>query len=206
FSELSCRERRSGSGRRPDRAGWTEVENHSLAMTDIASSELFVFSDPRSTAAAAASWIADRIAARTHRFRVALSGGNTPRLLYEELASPKYRNRIEWRRLELYWGDERFVPHNDPRSNYRMARETLLAHVPVLIDHVHPIPTDGDLDNCVRRYEALLKGIYGGEPASLTRPLFDLVLLGLGTAGDMASLLPGTEARNERTRCRPAVD
>jgi len=177
------------------------MENHSLAMTDIASSELFVFSDPRSTAAAAASWIADRIAAVTHLFRVALSGGTTPGLLYDELASRKYRNRIDWKRLELFWGDERFVPHNDPRSNYRMARETLLAHAPVLIDHVHPIPTDGDLDNCARRYEALLKRVYGAETLSLSRPLFDLVLLGLGPDGHTASLLPGTQALKERTHC-----
>jgi len=182
------------------------MESHSVVMTDIASSELFVFSDPRSTAAAAAAWIADRAAAATHLFRVALSGGTTPGLLYEELASRKYRSRIEWRRLELFWGDERFVPHNDPRSNYRMARETLLAHAPVLIDHVYPIPTDGDLDNCARRYEALLKGIYGGDPLALARPLFDLVLLGLGADGHTASLLPGTEALNERTRCVAPVE
>src|SRR6185295_9154050 len=91
-----------------------------------------VLSDPQSVAKAAAAWIAERIAATSEIFRIALSGGNTPRLLCEELASPEYRERIEWRRVELFWGDERFVPHSDPRSNYRMARETFLAHAPVL--------------------------------------------------------------------------
>src|SRR5436309_9791203 len=108
------------------------------------SPQIEVLSDPNSMAHAAAAWIADRIAVTGDVFRIALSGGNTPRLLYEQLASPAYRERIEWRRLELFWGDERFVPHTDARSNYRMVRETLLAHAPLLIDHIHPIITEGD--------------------------------------------------------------
>ncbi|HEY1961645.1 MAG TPA: 6-phosphogluconolactonase [Rhizomicrobium sp.] len=154
---------------------------------------------------AAAAWIAARIAASPDVFRIALSGGNTPRLLYEELAAPEYRERIEWRRVEFFWGDERFVPHTDPRSNYRMVRETLLAHAPVLIDHIHPILTEGDPEAAAQRYEAVLKSIYGDELSSGQRPLFDLVLLGLGEDGHTASLFPRSPALEEQMHWVAAV-
>jgi 6-phosphogluconolactonase len=175
-------------------------------MSTSQTASLHVFDDPQSVAVAAAEWIASRISETSDVFRMALSGGNTPRLLYRRLASPDYHNRIEWRRVELFWGDERFVPHNDPRSNYRMARETLLAHAPVLIDHVHPIPTDGDPDHAARKYEGLLKGIYGAETFSQSRPLFDVVLLGLGDDGHTASLFPGSPVLEERTHWVCAVE
>lgn len=175
-------------------------------MSTPQSASLHMFDNPQSVAVAAAEWIANRIADSQEVFRMALSGGNTPRLLYQRLASADYRNRIEWRRVELFWGDERFVPHNDPLSNYRMARETLLAHTPVLIDHIHPIPTEGDPDNAARKYESTLRGIYGADSLSRARPLFDLVLLGLGDDGHTASLFPGSPALDERTRWVLAVD
>jgi 6-phosphogluconolactonase len=175
-------------------------------MSTPQAASLHVFDNPQSVAVAVAEWIANRIAETTDVFRMALSGGNTPRLLYQRLASPEYRNRIEWRRVELFWGDERFVPHNDPRSNYRMARETLLAHAPVLIDHIHPIPTEGDPDIAARKYEGVLKGIYGADSLSQSRPLFDLVLLGLGDDGHTASLFPGSPALDEHTHWVLAVE
>jgi 6-phosphogluconolactonase len=153
----------------------------------------------------AAAWIAERIASTADVFRMALSGGNTPKLLYEEFASATYRDSIEWRRVELFWGDERFVPPGDERSNYRMARETLLAHAPVLIDHIHPIVTEGDPEAAALRYESVLKSIYGAETLSPGRPLFQLVLLGLGDDGHTASLFPGSPALSERTRWVSAV-
>ncbi|MBV8801034.1 MAG: 6-phosphogluconolactonase [Alphaproteobacteria bacterium] len=158
--------------------------------------QIEVLPDPQSVAESMAAWIAERIAATSDVFRMALSGGNTPRLLYEVLGS-EYRDRIEWDRVELFWGDERFVPHGDPRSNYRMARETLLARAPVLIDNIHPIVTDGEPDPAARRYELLLKNVYGAEFLSPERPLFDLVLLGLGDDGHTASLFPGAPALEE---------
>ena len=156
--------------------------------------------DPQAIAKRAAEWIAERIATTADVFRIALSGGNTPKLLYEELASAAYRDSIEWRRVELFWGDERFVPPGDERSNYRMVRETLLAHAPVLIDHIHPIVTDGDPENAALRYEAVLKNIYAAETLFPERPLFQLVLLGLGDDGHTASLFPGSPALSETSR------
>ncbi|MBV9572126.1 MAG: 6-phosphogluconolactonase [Alphaproteobacteria bacterium] len=155
---------------------------------------------PQATARRAAEWISKRIEATPDVFRIALSGGETPRLLYSTLASAPYRDRIDWRRVDLFWGDERFVPHSDERSNYRMAREELLARVPVLIDHVHPVITEGDPETAARRYEGLLRAAYGSECLAPSLPLFHLVLLGLGTDGHTASLLPGSEALDERQR------
>jgi 6-phosphogluconolactonase len=167
---------------------------------------LDILADPQSVARRAAEWITEQIALTSEVFRIALSGGSTPRLLYQELASPEYRDRIEWRRVELFWGDERFVPHSDERSNYRMARETLLAHAPVLIDHIHPVPTEGDPESAAERYEATLKGVYGADVLDHSRPLFQLILLGLGEDGHTASLFPGNVVLKERSRWFAAVE
>lgn len=161
--------------------------------------------DPQAAAQRAAEWIARRIAVTSDIFRIALSGGETPRLLYSTLASDPYRNRIEWRRVDIYWGDERFVPYTDERSNYRMARAALLAHVPALIDHIHPVITEGDPETAARRYEGLLRAAYGSECLAPSLPLFHLVLLGLGTDGHTASLLPGSGALEEREHWVTAV-
>jgi 6-phosphogluconolactonase len=144
-------------------------------------------------AARAADWIARRVAGADGPFRMALSGGSTPRALYARLAS----REIAWRRLEFFWGDERFVPHDDPRSNYAMAREALLDRIPVEPEQIHPIPTDGDPAGAARRYEATLKQAYGSDRIGAPS-LFDLVLLGLGSDGHTASLFPGDPVLQER--------
>jgi 6-phosphogluconolactonase len=166
---------------------------------------LDILPNAQSVASRAAEWIAGRVAATADVFRIALSGGDTPRLLYQELASPEYRDRIEWRRVELFWGDERFVPHTDERSNYRMVRETLLAHAPVLIDHIHPVLTEDDPECAAQRYEATLKSVYGADALDPSRPLFQLVLLGLGEDGHTASLFPEDIVLKERSRWVAAV-
>ncbi|HEY8697695.1 MAG TPA: 6-phosphogluconolactonase [Rhizomicrobium sp.] len=158
---------------------------------------LEIFESPAQTAERAANWIVARIGATTGTFRLALSGGSTPKLLYRELAT--FGARIAWDRLEFYWGDERFVPHDDPRSNCRMARETMLDAVPVDPAKVHPIPTDGDPQSAARRYEETLRQAYGA-PVLGERPLFDLVLLGLGEDGHTASLFPGSPLLTETER------
>ncbi|HEX3944048.1 MAG TPA: 6-phosphogluconolactonase [Rhizomicrobium sp.] len=173
----------------------------------MAGATLDILPDPLSVAARAAGWIAGQIAATADNvFRIALSGGNTPRLLYQVLASPEYRERIDWRRLELFWSDERFVPHDDERSNYRMARETLLSQAPVLIDHIHPVLTEDDPEIAAQRYEATLKSMYGADVLDPSRPLFQLILLGLGEDGHTASLFPGDVVLKERSRWVAAVE
>ena len=108
-----------------------------------------------------ADWLCQRIADSTAPFRMALCGGSTPQLLYRLLGSADYRSRIDWRKLEIFWGDERFVPPNDPNSNQRMARDLWLDHTPLMQAQIHPMPTDGTLDDCAARYEALLQARYG---------------------------------------------
>src|SRR5271154_4614857 len=137
--------------------------------------------DPAALIRHVAQWLVERAAERP--LHLALSGGSTPRPLYRLLATDPFRSRIDWSRLEIFWGDERFVPQDDPDSNYRMANEEWLSHVDIPRDHIHPIPTDTDPDDCARRYEATLKSAYGADALDPARPLFDVVLLGLGADG-----------------------
>jgi 6-phosphogluconolactonase len=156
-----------------------------------------IFADPHELALRAADWIAGQIAARASGpFRIALSGGSTPRLLYGELTL----RSVDWQDVEFYWIDERLVPPDDADSNYRMASETLLSHIPALPGNIHPIPTSGDADTCARAYEGTLKLAYGADTLDPARPLFDLVLLGLGPDGHICSLLPGSPVLEEKVR------
>jgi 6-phosphogluconolactonase len=158
-----------------------------------------IFDDAGQFASRAAAWIAGLIAAKGGRFRIALTGGETPRALYRELGA-RFQGSVDWTSVEFFWGDERFVPPEDAASNYRMARETLLAQIPAREANIHPIPTSGDPDQAARTYEATLKRAYGADSLDPARPLFDLVLLGLGDDGHICSLLPGSPALEERRR------
>jgi 6-phosphogluconolactonase len=131
----------------------------------------------------------------TGRCSLVLSGGSTPRTLYGLLAS-RFREQIPWAHVHVFWGDERYVPPGDAQCNYRMAKETLLDHVPCPAANVHPMPTHfSDPDAAARDYEATLRNYFSDEP-----PEFDLVLLGLGPEGHTASLFPGSPALAEPTR------
>ena len=126
---------------------------------------------------------------------IVLSGGSTPRTLYQLLAS-ELRPRIPWSNVHIFWGDERYVAPEDPRSNYRMAKEALLDHVPCLPANIHPMPTHfPSADVAARDYERTLRHQFAGD-----WPQFDLVLLGIGDDGHTASLFPGSLALAERTR------
>jgi 6-phosphogluconolactonase len=126
---------------------------------------------------------------------VVLSGGSTPRTLYSLLAS-QYRAQIPWAHVHVFWGDERYVPPGDPRSNYRMAKEALLDHVPCPAANIHRMPTHfPSADVAARDYERTLRRHFVKD-----WPDFDLVLLGLGDDGHTASLFPGSLALAERTR------
>jgi 6-phosphogluconolactonase len=127
------------------------------------------------------------------RFSVALSGGSTPRALFQLLAAPPYRDQVNWSRMWVFWGDERCVPPTDAESNYRMARETLLFHVPVQANQVfrmHGEATDPSAEAAL--YEMNLRRAFALAPGEW--PRFDLVLLGLGPDGHTASLFPHTSA------------
>ena len=156
--------------------------------------------DPKEFAAHVANWFADVVNAANRPVRVALCGGSTPRDLYALLGSPEYRTRLAWNHVHLFWGDERFVPYDDSQSNYRMVRETLLAHAPIPPDQVYPIPVAGDPDQAARAYQAVLQRVYGSEILDPARPLFDVNFLGLGTDGHTASLLPGEPVLQEHVR------
>jgi 6-phosphogluconolactonase len=140
---------------------------------------------------------------RDGAFSVALSGGSTPKRLYQLLATLPF----PWARTHWFWGDERFVPPDDSASNYRMTREAMLLHVPVPADQIHPVPTVGlTPDEAAAQYQATLETFHGGEQLTTARPLFDIVLLGLGTDGHTASLFPGKPMLDERRRWVGATD
>lgn len=129
------------------------------------------------------------------KFVVALAGGNTPQRTYELLGKEPFREQIPWQNTHFFWGDERCVPANDLRNNARMAHQTLLDHVPVPSEQVHPMVCNGSPREAAAEYESLL-GVF----FDTGRPRFDLVLLGLGENGHTASLFPGTSALDEQKR------
>lgn len=150
-----------------------------------------------------ADWLLALATASTGRFAICLSGGSTPRRLYEQLATSKI---FPWAHTHLFWGDERFVPHDDALSNYRMVREALLAKIPIPVQNIHPIPTAGlSPDEAASAYECELKTFYGADQLAPARPLFDVTFLGLGTDGHTASLFPNTAVLAERNRWAAAV-
>jgi 6-phosphogluconolactonase len=176
----------------------SEPRHQEYRMGDIAG-KLEVVGNSERLAARAADIIADRMAAAPAPFRLVLSGGSTPRRTYAVLAA---RN-LDWSRAEIFFGDERFVPPDDPMSNYRMARETLLNHIEPR--KLFPIPTDGTPQSAADRYEEMLRQQYGSSELEPDRPLFHLTLLGLGDDGHTASLLPDQPVLQERERWVAAV-
>jgi 6-phosphogluconolactonase len=152
--------------------------------------ELFIAGSADDLAREAASRLVQAAAqaiATRERFAIALSGGSTPRRLYQLLTQPPYRDAIDWSRTHLFFADERFLPHDDEDSTVRLVRETLLAGVDVPAGNFHAMPTGGDTpEGCASRYETTLRDFFGGET-----PDFDLILLGMGPDGHTASLFPG---------------
>ncbi len=163
----------------------------------MAASKIVTLEDADALAWHVAGWLTGLAEASPGRFAVALSGGSTPKRLYEVLASAPFRDRFPWGRTHLFWGDERFVPHDHPDSNYLMARQALIDHVPVPPGNVHPMPTHGSLNEAAVAYQATLRSYYDREALDMERPLFDAMLLGLGDNGHTASLFPGTAALDE---------
>lgn len=165
----------------------------------MTSPQIEIRSDAASLSAALADFIIDRLGKTTGPFALNLSGGSTPKLLYESMATEPYRDRIDWARVHIFFGDERFVPMDHPDSNYKMARDALLSHVPIPAANVHPVETEtGTPEDAAAAYAETLKTYYGTDTLDPAQPLFQVTLLGLGEDGHTASLFPGTAALAER--------
>jgi 6-phosphogluconolactonase len=172
----------------------------------LSAPHLEILADPEALARRAADWLVAAAAGGGGPFRIALSGGSTPRRLYEILCGSPCREAFPWARTHWFWGDERFVPHDSPESNYRMVQDAMLAHAPVPASNIHPIPTEGlTPQEAALSYERELKAVYGAPALTPDRPLFDVTFLGLGPEGHIASLFPGSAALRERSRWVSAV-
>jgi len=149
--------------------------------------ETLVLADPAAVAEESAKRLLAILKEREgERFSLALSGGSTPQRLYRLLASSPWREQIDWNGLHVFLADERFLPWDHADSNFRMARETLLDQVPLPAANIHPMPTDGTVEDSAKRYESELKAFFGDAP-----PRFDAIILGMGPDGHTASLFPG---------------
>jgi 6-phosphogluconolactonase len=175
-------------------------------VSEAAAREVHVFADAGLLMLATAEIFVERAAAAatsTGRFAVALAGGSTPNALYQLLATDAFARRIDWPRVEFYWGDERCVPPEDAASNYRSAREHLLDRVPVAKGNLHRIEGERDPAEAAASYEHQLRARFAspsGPPRPAPGSRFDLVLLGLGVDGHTASLFPSTPGVGESER------
>ncbi len=165
-----------------------------------------LMADAEATARAAAEHLlAIATGSDAERIAICLSGGSTPKRLYALLASPDFVERVPWSRIHWFFGDDRVVPWDDERSNVRMVREAFGHEGPVPTTHLHFIPSDQGAEAGARGYAATLRDFYGADRLDPERPLFDLVLLGLGSDGHTASLFPGKPALAERDAWVTAV-
>jgi 6-phosphogluconolactonase len=161
-----------------------------------ATPDILILDDAEAVARAAAERfveLAARSIAERDRFAVALAGGTTPRRVYELLAGDELRERVEWARVHVFFGDERSVPADHADSNYRMANEALLSRVPLAPENIHRMEGQGDAAANASRYEDELRGYF----AEVGRPRFDLLMLGMGDDGHTLSLFPHTQALDE---------
>ena len=164
---------------------------------DATSGRAEILADPEAVAQRTAEFLTEQALAKQGAFVLALSGGSTPKRLYEILAASPYADKFPWERVQLFYGDERFVPPDDESSNYHMSSLAMLSKVPVPSGNVHRMPTDGDPAEAASRYQRELQGQYGADTLEAGRPLFDVVLLGLGENGHTASLFPDTDVLHE---------
>lgn len=170
-------------------------------MTPPADLEIIVAPDAGEVSRRAADLFvqaARQAAARYRTFTVALSGGSTPRGLYKLLAQEPYRAQIPWELVHVFWADDRCVPPDHPDCNYRLAHDTLLAHLPLPETNIHRVHTEtGDCAGAAADYAQELVTFFNLEAGEW--PRFDLVLLGVGEDGHIASLFPGRPALDEQT-------
>ncbi len=164
--------------------------------------ELHILKDSKEFNHTIAEWIIKQIndtLKKQDRFTWVLSGGNTPKALYELLASAAYKNKIDWSKLHIFWGDERAVPFEDERNNAKMVYETLLNHVSVPASQIHVMRTDILPKKSAAEYEKILLDYFPHTTYDSPHPTFDLVLLGMGDDGHTLSLFPGTDVIHEES-------
>ena len=162
-----------------------------------------VLADPPSVAEATADRFVDAARSAIDErgvFRVALSGGGTPKRVYPLLLEPRRRDAVDWSAVEFFWGDERSVPPDHPESNFGIAYQMLIAHLPdVRPDRIHRMPAEApDLETAALSYESELRLAFGARGSG--PPAFDLIWLGMGPDGHTASLFPGSTALDEHER------
>ena len=156
---------------------------------------LHIYQNPSAITAALAEWITytiETVLQTQDRFTWVLTGGNSPKALYDMLAESPYKERIAWNKLHIFWGDERAVPFSDDRNNAKMTFDHLLNKVPVNPEQVHVMRTDIEPEQSALEYQKMLHTYFGTEGNS-----FDLVLSGMGDDGHTLSLFPGTEVIHE---------
>ena len=160
--------------------------------------DIRIFQDTTALAASAAEVfinLAEQSILVQGRFSVALSGGSTPKLLYQMLANPDNQERLAWDQIHLFFGDERNVPPDHADSNYLMVSETLLDKIFIPVGNIHRVPVELDVQQAAQSYEMSLRQYFEGD-----WPRFDLILLGMGADGHTASLFPNSSGLEEETR------
>lgn len=158
--------------------------------------KLHIFKNEKETCKAFAEWFAEQVTAtlnKNKRFTVALSGGTTPKNFYKALAAD-YSNKIDWSKIHVFWGDEKFVSSSTDISNANIAEKTLFEHVPIPKEQIHIIRTDISPEESARQYENLLHEYFDNKSTT-----FDLAILGMGKHGNTLSLFPGHEENNEKS-------
>jgi 6-phosphogluconolactonase len=149
-----------------------------------------IYKDGNSLTNELARWICNLVTdtlKNQEYFTLALSGGETPKILFQKLASKEFREKICWQRIHIFWGDERFVPFNDPRNNAKAAFDLLISNLTIPLSQVHIIRTDIEPVFAAQEYERMLRTFFNNTSKS-----FDLILLGLGDDGHTLSLFPGS--------------
>ena len=158
--------------------------------------EIRIVEDPTELASVAANEfqrLAKAAVEKKGSFNVALSGGSTPKAMFDLLAGDRYKDTILWSKIHLFWGDERHVPSDDKDSNYRMTKEHLLSSIPIPPANVHRVETENaDAQQVAAGYQQHLQQYFDLSATEI--PQFDLVFLGMGDDGHTASLFPGTDA------------
>ncbi|AQS87370.1 6-phosphogluconolactonase [Neoasaia chiangmaiensis NBRC 101099] len=166
---------------------------------DVKTANIVVLKDGEAIAQHMAHWLLEQaLEKKDGPFVVALSGGSTPKHLFQLLAEPAIAERFPWDRTQIFYGDERYVPIDDPSNNYAMSREALLSHVPVPAANVHRMPTEGEPSSDAARYQKELQEVYGQDTLQPGKPLFDVVMLGMGPDGHTASLFPRQPVLQEK--------